>query len=162
MSYQAIKILVETLATIFAPFDKQVEDSQVEYLKKKFVCLQLAKKEFESIANDAWKYYPKLFEAAGGKGNYQLIQYGVGARVEELIRKSEKSKVEKRNFRIAKKLEESGITEVMNAEVNYSSNGFNGVYEVMTNKGAKKVIVETILAYGEVQCAHYRVLVKVK
>ena len=161
-TYQAVAKLSETLEINFAPFDQKVADGTVQYLKTRFQRLQDAIIEFAPIRHDVWKYYPKLYEAAGGKGNYQLIQYGVGARVEELIRKSEKAKAEKRNFRIAKKLEESGITEVKSAEVNHSYGGFNGVFEVETDKGSKKVIVDTIFACGEINAPHFRVLVKVK
>jgi hypothetical protein len=162
MSYTATKQLVERLETLFHEFDVKVADSQVEYMKRKFEHLQEVKKEFESLKHNVFAYYPKLFAATGGKGNYQLIQYGINPRVEEIIRKSEKSKVDKRNFRIANKLEESNITEVTDTKVLYSPSGFNGVFEVMTDKGSKKVIVDTIFVYGEIQCPHYRVLVNVK
>lgn len=162
MSYQAVKQITTQIEANFVEFDKKVADGTVEYLKKCFVKLQAAKEEFKGLRHDVWAYYPKIYAAAGGKGNYQLIQYGVGESVEATIRKSEKLKSDKRNFRIAKKLEESGITSVTSAEVNYSINGFNGVFEVETDKGSKKVIVDTIFAYGEIQCPHFRVLVKVK
>jgi hypothetical protein len=162
MSYQAVKQITSQLEAGFAEFDQKVADGTVEYLKCCFVALQAAKEEFKSISRDVWAYYPKLYEAAGGKGNFNLIKYGVSSSVEETVRKSEKLKADKRNTRIAKKLEDCGITSVNSTEVTYSPNGFNGVFEVETDKGPKKVIVETIFAWGEIQCPHFRVLVKVK
>ena len=160
MSYQAVKQITTQLETTFALFDAQVADGVVEYLKKCAADVQAIKLANRGL--NCWILYPMLYEAAGGKGNYQLIQYGVSSAVEATIRKSEKLKADKRNIRIAAKLEAVGITEVTDTEVLHSPSGFNGIFDVVTNKGPKRVIVETIFACGEIQCPHFRVLVKVK
>lgn len=160
MSYQAVKQITTQLEATFALFDAQIADGTVEYLKKCAVEVQAVKRANPKL--DCWSLYPKLYAAAGGKGNFQLIQYGVSTAVEAVIRRSEKLKADKRNIRIAAKLQEAGITQVTDTEVCHSPSGFNGIFDVATDKGPKKVIVETIFAHGEVQCPHFRVLVKVK
>jgi hypothetical protein len=162
MSYSTAKTLSAELEVMFVEFDAQVLEKSIDYYKNLVIKLQEAKKEFASLCRDAWSYYPKIYEAVGGKGNYQLIQYGFSDRVAEIITKSEKTKCDKRNIRIAKKLDAIGITKLVSGQVNYSANGFNGVYDVETDKGTKKIIIETIFACGEIQCPHFRVLVKVK
>ena len=163
MSYTAVQEIISQLEATFAEFDQKVADGTVNYFKTRFDKLQLAIEEFASIRrSNVWGYYAELHGAAGGKGNYELIRYGIDARVEEMIRKSEKLKADKRNIRIAQKLELAGITEVTSTEFTQSKDGFNGVFAVNTNMGAKKVVVDTIFAYGEIQCPHFRVLVKVK
>lgn len=162
MSYQAVKQITSQLESLFEKFDKMVEIGVIEYTKRCFVNLQAAREQYKSISRDSWSYYPKLFEAAGGKSNYLLIQYGVGIDVEQIIYKSEKAKIDKRNLRIADKLEKAGITEVKSTQIIHSTNGFNGLFEVETDKGYKKIVIETIFACGEFNCPHFRVLVKVK
>ena len=162
MSYQAVKQITTQLESLFAEFDQKVALGTIDHLELCFRTLTEAKEEFKHLRNDVWSYYPKLYEASGGKGNYQLIQYGVSSHVKELVTKSEKCKVDKRNLRISKKLVDSGITAVVSTSVTHSTNGFNGVFEVETDKGPKKVVIETIFVWGEIQCPHFRVLVKVK
>lgn len=154
--------IIHQLVKEFAVFDQQVFDGTVQFMKERFAALQIAKTTYAHLSHNAFQYYPHLFEAASGKTNYQLIQYGVTERVIDIIRKSEKTKVDKRNTKIAIKLTESNITKINSVDIAFSYNGFNGVYDVDTDKGSKKIIIETILAWGDVYAPHYRVLVKVK
>jgi hypothetical protein len=125
--------------------------------------LEAAKKEFKHLSRDAWAYYPKLFAVCGGKGNYELIKYGYSDNTERVIIQSETLNTQKRNIKIAKKLIGAEITEVVSVEFACTNDGFNGFFDVLTAKGNKRVTIDTLYAGGyNVQCAHLRVLVKVK
>ena len=77
--------------------------------------------------------------------------------------KNAKARSEKRNAKIAKKIEESGATSVTSGEIVYSNDGFDGVFVLETDKGTKKLTINTILSGGyNIQCLHYRTLVKIK
>lgn len=163
-SYDVVKSIMETLKKNFAEFDKKVEDGSVEWFKGRAVELKKFKDENKELAmRNQWEYYDKLWGIAGGKGNYSLLQYGWSTHVEKAIRKSEQTNAEKRNFKISKSLEKLGIVEVTSSKINHSQNGFNGYFEVETDKGTKRIAIDTIFAGGyNIQRAHFRVLVKVK
>ena len=75
----------------------------------------------------------------------------------------EQTKVARRNIKIADKLNKAGVNEMVSATIERSADGFNGLFTVNTNSGTKTVTVNTIFAGGyNIQCAHFRVLVKVK
>lgn len=79
-----------------------------------------------------------------------------------LLRKT-KATIKARNANIANKLIKAEITQVLSSVFTRTSDGFNGIFKVETNKGPKVVTVDTIYAGGyNIQCFHIRVLVKVK
>lgn len=163
-SYDTVKSIMATLKSNFAEFDKKVEDGSVEWFKKRAEELKQFKADNRELARkDQWAYYDKLWAIAQGKGNYSLLQYGWSNDVEKRIRKSEQDNAAKRNFKISNSLEKLGITEVISSKINHSQNGFNGYFEVETDKGTKRIAIDTIFAGGyNIQRAHFRVLVKVK
>lgn len=155
--------IIAKIEAELAAFDVRLLESTKEYFKGLVATLKQAKIDNDHQRDNCWVYYPALFAACGGKGNYQLIQYGYSDRVEAIIINSEKTKAQKRNIKIAKKLVESEITEVLSVELVHSDDGFNGYFDVLTTKGNKRVYIDTIYAGGyNIQCAHLRVLVKVK
>lgn len=156
------KLMMKTLEAEFAKFDSIVLAGTIEYMKKMTVRIAEAKVKHADIRKNAWAYYDAIYAAAGGKGNYALLQYGFSDRVLDTITKSEKLKCERRNIKIAKKLEDAGIIFIRNAEFVYANDGFNGVFAIDTDHGSRHVTINTIFAHGEIQCPHYRVLVKIK
>lgn len=163
-SFDVVKSIMDVLKNNFAEFDKKVEDASVEWFKAKAVELKKFKDENKALAmRDQWEYYDKLWGIAGGKGNYSLLQYGWSSRVEASIRKSEQSNAEKRDYKISKSLEKLGVISVTDSRIHRSHDGFNGYFEVETDKGTKRINIDTIFAGGyNIQRAHFRVLVKVK
>lgn len=153
---------MKTLEVEFAKFDKEVLEGTIEYMKKLAVRIGEAKVTYAHLRKNAWAYYAQIHQAAGGKGNYALLQYGFGDRVLDVITKSEEMKCARRNIKISKKLEEAGITFIKDAKFVYSNDGFNGTFEVETDSGPRFITINTIFAHGEIQCPHYRVLVKIK
>lgn len=107
--------------------------------------------------------YQKAWDIAGGKTWYNVINGNSEEYILNFVEKNCKAIATKRNTSIAKKLEKAGVTEVISQEFERTNDGFNGVFGVMTNAGAKRIIIETIYAGGyNIQCLHLRVLVKVK
>ena len=108
-------------------------------------------------------YYQQLFSVAGGKTWYNIFDGRNWQMIEEVIEKDHARTIKARNAKIAKKLDDAGVTEVISEEVAYTNDGFNGIFRVNTDSGVKVIKIESILAGGyNIQCLHHRVLVRVK
>lgn len=157
---ETIMTLFNTITEILAVYDQQTIDSQIASIParrqaKKEIWQQHGVKKFGNV-------YSVLFDAVGGKGWYQLLDWST-ADIAEKITKREKANAEARNAKIALKLEKIGVAEIVDANPVYSNSGFVGTWVVKSDKGNFKVSVDVILAGGyNIQCLHNRVLVSVK
>lgn len=161
----AVQEMMVELEGIFVEMDAKVAADSQAWAEKKCAALMefKASEEYQKLRRDAWTVYPMMFNMCGGKTWYQIFSHGYNANVAEFMVKNSKAIADRRNAKIANKLIKSGVTEVLSKEYVYSSNGFDGVFRVMTDKGEKRVVINSIYAGGwNIQCFHIRVLVSVK
>lgn len=157
--------IITKLAEVFAPMDAEVLTASQEWAKGRVQAIRefKASEEGQNLRGDQWSYYSKLHAIAGGKTWYKAFNGCNAAMIEEFVTKNCKAIANKRNASIAAKLNKAGVTEVLSEEFTHTHDGFNGVFEVNTNAGTKRVTINTIRAGGyNVQCLHLRVLTKVK
>ena len=165
MTNETYKKIIAELEVAFAELDAQY----VEGMKKKYEdavlkvreCSGPRHKEFQT--EDGRIDYAARYEFVGGKSLFNAVY---GRSIEDAIevgRKDAESVIKSRNAKIAKKLVAADITEVTDYQFARTSDGFHGTFAVETSRGTKVVRIETILAGGyNIQCLHYRTLVKIK
>lgn len=152
--------LYETITEILAVYDQQTIDAQIASIPARRQAKAAVWEQHRQ--NKMGNVWGAMFEAVGGKGWYQLLDWG-NAEIAEKITKREKANAEARNAKIALKLEKIGVAEITSANPVYTNNGFTGIWKVESDKGIFTVKVEVILAGGyNIQCLHHRVLVSVK
>lgn len=151
------------LAPIFAELDADVLENSIKWIEARAEAVKAFWKSDEQHKMDTYALYARLFSLAGGKGWYNLIS-GSNAQIRaEHMAKHCAAVAAKRNATIAAKLVKAEVTEVISSELARSDDGFNGIFRVNTNKGIKRVKIETIIAGGyNIQCRHLRVLVNIK
>lgn len=135
-----------------------------EWALRKYEALKTfkASDECKALRSNAYKLYDALHSVAGGKIWYGQMTNGNKESLLSFVEKNAKLTSEKRNAKIANQLQKAGITGVTSGQITWNKDGFNGSFTVMTDKGEKRVKVETIYAGGyNIQCFHIRVLVKV-
>lgn len=164
MSHLVIAQIMSQLNEVFVEMDAKVLEASKKWAFERSAAVSAF------YASDEYKTMPrgegrilKAMAIAGGKTWYNII-YGTGDEyILNFVEKNCKAIATKRNASIAKKLEKAGVTEVTSQEFTHTNDGFNGMFMVNTDKGAKRVIIESIYAGGyNVQCLHLRVLVKIK
>lgn len=151
------------LCESFVSFDARVLAATQEWALARATELRefQASDERKALGRNQYRLYAKLFEIAGGKTWYALLNNS-NARIEQLVIKHCAVAAAKRNLAIEKKLVKAGVTDITGESVVFSSDGFNGLYEVATPTGACHVKIATIVAGGHnIQCLHLRVLVTV-
>ena len=103
-----------------------------------------------------------LYKVAGGKTLAEKLKGISSDMAVDIALKDAQAVINTRNAKMAKKLEQSEITKIVDNNIEVNSDGFNGSFLVDTNKGRKWVRINTIIAGGyNIQALHYRTLVKV-
>jgi hypothetical protein len=165
MSHKAIKAIMDKLEEVFAEMDAKVLANTQEWAKGRAEAIREFWKSDrpKELRGNSWVLYRELHALAGGKTWYGILHGRAAADIENFVVKNCKATVDRRNASIAKKLIKAEVTEVLSNEFAWTKDGFDGIFHVSTDKGEKRVKIETIYAGGyNVQCLHLRVLVNVK
>ena len=155
--------IMNQLNEVFVEMDQRVLEESKKWALERCEAMYNFLDSAEAKAMSSSEKYLKAFEVAGGKTWYNKFYGNDESTILAFIEKNCKAIANKRNNSIAKKLEKAEVTEVIESQIVHTNDGFNGFFMINTNKGSKKVTIETVYAGGyNIQCLHLRVLVKVK
>lgn len=161
-----VKQIIDQLNEVFAPMDQKVLDASQKWAKGRVKALQdfWDSEEYAELkATRSNNRYYRNWEIAGGKTWYNVFTSHNEEMLEEFMIKNCKASADKRNAKIAKKLQDAGITKIISNTITHTDHGFDGLYVIETEQGEKRIKIETVWAGGyNVQCLHLRVLVKIK
>ena len=159
----ALNTIMNALSSHFSAYDEQYVARMVKWGLHRKAAVMEFKKSPEYLMY-VYKKYDKLHAMCGGKTWYHIVNDNTVSMLEKLIEDICKDNIDERNAKIARKIQTIGASEVVGeGKVTTCADGFNGVFFVNTDLGQKRVEINTILAGGyDVQCLHYRTLIKVK
>lgn len=161
----ALTNIMNKLNEVFAPLDARILEQHKSWVMERRSSLYdfLRSDEYKDRSIDYTTRIKKAWEIAGGKTWYNAIYGNDNDYILSFVTKNCEAIAKKRNTSIANKLEKAGIIDIISEEFVMSSDGFNGIFQINTDKGIKTVTIETIFAGGyNIQCAHLRVLTRVK
>lgn len=160
----ALNTITKQLNEVFADLDAKLIEQSVEWVMKRYDAYVEYQKsdEYKNRVGTSEERWNKALAIAGGRTYRDMFDWGKEETKKRVIKKT-KATIESRNTSIASKLVKAEITQVLSSNFTNTNDGFNGVFMVETNKGPKKITIDTIYAGGyNIQCFHIRVLVKVK
>lgn len=162
--HNTIIAIMDSLNGVFTSMDAEVLAASQVWATGRVAAIKEFKAANHALARaNQHEYYTRLFEISGGKTWYNVFNGRNAAMIAEFVEKNCAAIAAKRNAGIAKKLAAAGVSELIETTYTNTTDGFNGVFVVMTDKGRKVVTVDTIRAGGyNIQCLHLRVLVKIK
>lgn len=159
----AIETIINGLNEVFAPLEEKLVAESQEWAKGRVAAIAEFQKNNSSREMGVWTYYERLHNIAGGKTWFNVFAGRNEQMINEYMVKNCAAVAAKRNASIAKKLAAAGVTEVVSSDYARTADGFNGCFVVKTDNGNKTVTINTIYAGGyNIQCAHIRVLTKVR
>ena len=169
--------LLNEIHDALAPFDAQYKEMMLDRYSKAYDSIVQSRDKMESEKAETSKNYGYMDDSnpytkhirfinqiLPRKAQKKLTDYGVEKKeaflqfAEELANHN----ISARNSRVAKKLDDANIKEVNGGSIEKTNDGFNGLFKVNTDSGEKKVKVQTILAWGDIQAPHYRTLIHIK
>ena len=159
-----MRALYKQLTDVLAEYDARVVQSIIDSVPVRRAAVRAIKREdFSHFVHPSIAIAYAKIEAAGSKQWLNLLENS-DKELAAKITRIEQAKADKRNAKIAARLEAVRIKSINSVHTNrVSSDNFNGVWVVDTNVGMKRVVLQVILAGGyNIQCLHARVLVNVK
>lgn len=157
-----MKTLIEQIAPFFTELDINVRQRQMDWAFARVAAIKKYKEENRPNRLGDWNYYKGLFDVAGGKTWYLLLNGRTDEQVRDIVNKNIDAMIEKRNQTIVNKLVKHCVTKIEGVGTIHSD-GFEGRYVATTNQGKKGIRIKIIVAGGyNIQCLHQRCLVHVR